>query len=236
MRTFISACGLLASATSVFGHSIFQDMWVNGVDDASTCTRMPPNNNPVTSVTSDDLRCNVGGDKGIAGICTAPAGGNMTVEMHAQIGDRSCANQAIGGNHYGPVLVYMSKVTDATTDPGSDSWFKVDEEGYNPSTKKWGTDTLNSNCGHRSFTVPASIAPGAYLVRAEAIALHVAQTVGGAQFYMSCYQVNITGGGAASPPGVSFPGAYSATDPGILIDIYKPIANYVIPGPTVFTG
>lgn len=66
----------------------------------------------------------------------------MTVEMHAQIGDRSCANQAIGGNHYGPVLVYMSKVNDATTDPGSGSWFKVDEEGYNPTTKKWGTVSI----------------------------------------------------------------------------------------------
>jgi hypothetical protein len=67
------------------------------------------------------------------------AGGNITVEMHAQKGDRSCANQAIGGNHYGPVLVYMSKVADSTKDVGSGEWFKVDEEGYNPTTKKWGT-------------------------------------------------------------------------------------------------
>jgi lytic cellulose monooxygenase (C1-hydroxylating) len=57
------------------------------------------------------------------------AGGNMTVGMHAQIGDRSFANQAIGGNYYGPVLIYMSKVTDATTEVGSGSWFKIDEEG-----------------------------------------------------------------------------------------------------------
>lgn len=53
----------------------------------------------------------------------------MTVGMHAQIGDRSFANQAIGGNYYGPVLIYMSKVTDATTEVGSGSWFKIDEEG-----------------------------------------------------------------------------------------------------------
>jgi lytic cellulose monooxygenase (C1-hydroxylating) len=45
----------------------------------------------------------------------------MTVEMHAQPGDRSCSNQAIEGNHFGPVIVYMSKVIDATTDPGSGS-------------------------------------------------------------------------------------------------------------------
>jgi lytic cellulose monooxygenase (C1-hydroxylating) len=67
------------------------------------------------------------------------AGGNMTVEMHAQPGDWSCSNQAIGGNYFGPVIVYMSKVTDATTDRGSGSWFKFDEEGYNSTTKEWGT-------------------------------------------------------------------------------------------------
>lgn len=134
------------------------------VDEFNTCTRVPPSNSPVTTVTSGDIRCNVGGSKGVTGICAAPAGGNMTVEMHAQPGDRSFSNQAIEGNHFGPVIVYMSKVTDATTDPGSGSWLKADEEGYNSTTKKWGTDTLNSNCGHRSFTIPASISPGAYLV------------------------------------------------------------------------
>jgi cellulase len=35
---------------------------------------------------------------------------------------------------------------------------------------------------------------------------------------------------------VSFPGAYKAIDPGILIGVYKPIIDYVIPGPAVFTG
>jgi cellulase len=33
----------------------------------------------------------------------------------------------------------MSKVADATTDVGAGSWFKVDEFGYDPATKKWGT-------------------------------------------------------------------------------------------------
>lgn len=66
-------------------------------------------------------------------------------------------------------------------------------------------DSLNSNCGKRVATVPASLAPGDYLVRAEAIALHSASAVGGAQFYMTCYQVTVTGSGTASPPGVQFP-------------------------------
>jgi len=63
----------------------------------------------------------------------------VTVEMHAQPGDRDCTKEAIGGNHYGPVLVYMSKVANAASDTGSGSWFKVAEEGYNPTTKIWGT-------------------------------------------------------------------------------------------------
>lgn len=29
----------------------------------------------------------------------------VTIEMHQQSGDRSCSNEAIGGAHYGPVLV-----------------------------------------------------------------------------------------------------------------------------------
>ena len=103
--------------------------------------------------------------------------------MHAQMNDRSCDNEAIGGNHFGPVIVYMSKVEDATTADGSGEWFKVDEFGYDAATSTWGTDKLNANCGKRSSKIPA----GDYLVRAEAIALHVAGSSGGAQFYMSCY-------------------------------------------------
>lgn len=97
--------------------------------------------------------------------------------------------------------------------------------------------TLNANCGKRSFTIPSTLAPGDYLLRAEVIALHVAGSVGGAQLYMSCFQLRVTGSGSKNPTGVLFPGAYSATDPGILINIYQTINNYTIPGPTtVFTG
>ncbi|TVY49864.1 putative endo-beta-1,4-glucanase D [Lachnellula occidentalis] len=132
----------------------------------------------------------------------------------------------------------MSKVVNAASDTGSGSgsWFKVAEEGYNPTTKIWGTDTLNTNCGKKSFIVPADLALGSYLVRAEAIALHTANTAGGAQFYMTCFQINLTGSGTATPTGVTFPGAYNASEPGILINIYDNLQSYTIPGPAVFTG
>ncbi|KAH9485904.1 putative endo-beta-1,4-glucanase D [Psilocybe cubensis] len=132
--------------------------------------------------------------------------------------------------------VYMAAVSDATSAVGSSaSWFKVAEMGM-PSNNPvyWGTEVLNDNCGHFTFTVPKDIAPGNYLVRAEVIALHVASSVGGAQFYMSCYQINVSGSGSAKPPTVKFPGAYSATDPGILINIYEPLSTYAIPGPTPY--
>jgi len=238
MKSFVAALGLLASATSVVGHATWQEMWVNGVDQAGKCVRLPPSNNPVTSVTSTDIRCNVGGTTGMSGLCTVAAGDTLTVEMHQQPDQRSCSNEAIGGNHYGPVIIYMGKVADATTSDGSgDIFFKVAEYGYTVSNETWGTMVLNDDCGKWNFTVPEDLAPGNYLVRAEVIALHVASSVGGAQFYMSCFQIDVTGSGTKTPTGVAFPGAYSANDPGILINIYETITSYDIPGPTaVFTG
>ncbi|KAB8299917.1 hypothetical protein EYC80_000160 [Monilinia laxa] len=228
---------LLNVMAVVMSHATFQELWINGVDQVGSCVRLPPSNSPVTDLTSTDLRCNLGGTVGVAGICAVAAGGSVTVEMHQQPGDRSCANEAIGGAHYGPVILYMSKVSNAATDTGSGSWFKVDQEGYNVTRQWWGTQTLNANCGKRSFIIPSTLAPGAYLLRAEVIALHVAGCLGGAQLYISCFQLNVTGSGTKTPTGVSFPGAYSATDPGILINIYQTITSYTIPGPTaVFTG
>lgn len=47
-------------------------------------------------------------------------------------------------------------------------------------------------------------------MRVEQIALHVASTYGGAQFYISCAQVNVVNGGNGTPgPLVSIPGVYT---------------------------
>nr|QHX39627.1 lytic polysaccharide monooxygenase 2 [Gelatoporia subvermispora] len=222
-------------AASVAAHATFQELWVNGVDMGSACVRMPLSNSPVTDVTSDDLACNVNATPS-DGVCSINPGDQVTVEMHQQPGDRSCATQAIGGDHYGPINIYLAKVADATSAVGYEqSWFKVNEMGL-PSDNPdyWATEVLNDNCGHYTFTVPEDIEPGNYLIRSEVIALHVASSVGGAQFYMSCFQVNVGGSGTVLPSGVSFPGAYSATDPGILINIYQQLDTYAIPGPSPY--
>lgn len=67
MKHIISLAALIASAMA---HSTFQELWVDGVDQEGTCIRTPPSNSPVTSATSTDIICNVGGTKGVAGLCS----------------------------------------------------------------------------------------------------------------------------------------------------------------------
>ncbi|EJC99207.1 uncharacterized protein FOMMEDRAFT_136574 [Fomitiporia mediterranea MF3/22] len=231
----LTTFAVLASAfASAVAHATFQEMWVNNVDQGSWCVRLPQSNSPVTDVSSTDIACNVNPHPA-SGLCSVNPGDSVTVEMHQQPNDRSCANEAIGGDHWGPVQVYMAKVDDAASaDGASASWFKISEMGLPSNNPEyWATEVLNDNCGHYTFTVP-SIAPGQYLLRAEVIALHVASSVGGAQFYMSCFQLNVGGSGSANPPTVKIPGAYSPQDPGILIDIYTSPKAYTIPGPTPY--
>jgi len=150
---------------------------------------LPPkqgSNSPVTSVNTNDIRCNANPGKA-SSKCSVPAGASITVEMHQQNGQRDCSQEGIGGNHFGPVMVYLSKVSDASTDTGSGKWFKIFELGYDAATKVWGNDGLNKGCGKQALKIPSNIAPGDYLLRAETIALHAAGQAGGAQFYMTCY-------------------------------------------------
>ena len=213
-------------------------------------------NSPVTDVTSTAIRCNAGTSPA-AFKCAVSPGSTVTVEMHQQSNDRSCANEAIGGAHYGPVSVYLSKVDDASTADGSSDWFKVFEDGWkasgsgNGDADYWGTKDLNTCCGKLDVPIPASLAAGDYLLRAEALALHSAASAGGAQFYMTCFQLQVGGGTAtrssskaravsgaraADYETVKFPGAYKASDPGIQINIYTKLSTYVVPGPTVIPG
>src|ERR1700709_2444030 len=49
-------------------------------------------------------------------------------------------------------------------------------------------------------------------------------------------QITVSGSGSATPAGVSLPGAYSASDPGILINIHAAMSTYVAPGPAIYSG
>ncbi|KAJ4418927.1 hypothetical protein N0V82_005276 [Gnomoniopsis sp. IMI 355080] len=235
MRTFLLAAVAGFAAHQVAGHATWQELWVDGVDKisvqfhrifhtpanvshGSTCARLPLSNNPVTDVTSNDIACNAGTSPAAAK-CSVNAGSVVTIEMHQQPNDRSCANEAIGGAHYGPVQVYMAKVTDASTAVGASSgWFKVFADtwantGSSGSDDAWGTKDLNTCCGKMDVKIPTDIAP-----------------------VLTCYQITVTGSGTASPATVKLPGAYAASNPGILINIYQTMTTYAAPGPTVYSG
>ncbi|KAF8853906.1 hypothetical protein BDZ45DRAFT_748070 [Acephala macrosclerotiorum] len=221
MRSSLLSAVVLIAVREVAGHALFQQLW-------SSCARVPASNSPVTDVGSTAFRCN--GRLGVAGKYTVAAGQTVTVEMHQQPGDRSCANEAIGGAHYGPVMVSLSTVADATEADGFARWFKIFQDSWSP------TSRLNKCCGRMNVVIPSDIAAGDYLLSAEVNALHTASSSGGAQFYMTCYQLSITGGGSASPSLVMFPGAYKASDPGIKVNIHAALATYVATGPTVYAG
>ncbi|KAF9012117.1 glycoside hydrolase family 61 protein [Hymenopellis radicata] len=248
---FFSLTAASLFVTTVAGHATFQQFWIGDVDAGSSCVRTPASNSPVTDVTSADIACNAGAASN-SGVCPIQPGDSVTVEMHQQPGDRSCANEAIGGIisvlslyvlaraflhlTHEPAQVYMAAVADATSAVGADAgWFKVSEMGLvSNNTDYFGSQVLNDNCGHYGFSIPSDIAPGDYLIRAEVIALHSASGTNGAQFYPSCYQVNVGGSGTATPDTVSLPGAYDASDPGILINIYTQLDTYAVPGPTLY--
>jgi cellulase len=196
----------------------------------------------VTDVTSNDIRCNAGTSP-VSYKCAVKGGDTVSIEIHQQPGDRTCTTEAIGGAHYGPVQAYLSAVSDSAAADGSSGWFKIyaDTWAKNPSGASgdddfWGTKDINTCCGRLDVVIPTDIAPGDYLLRAEALALHTASSTAGAQFYMSCYQLTVTSSGTAVPEAVLLPGAYSASDPGILINIHAALSTYIAPGPTVYSG
>ncbi|KAK0640365.1 putative endo-beta-1 [Lasiodiplodia hormozganensis] len=235
MKTQVySMFALAAAAKLANAHATVFAAWINDEDQglgnsASGYIRSPPSNSPITDVTSSDMACNVGGTTATAKTLEVKSGDKFTFEWHHN--NRDSGDDIIASSHKGPVMVYM-----APTEKGSagSGWVKIAEEGYSSGT--WAVDTLIANKGKHSITIP-DVPAGEYLLRPEIIALHEGNRQGGAQLYMECVQVKVTSDGSSTlPEGVSFPGAYTATDKGILFDIYGSFDSYPIPGPSVWDG
>ncbi|KAG6333736.1 hypothetical protein ID866_5349 [Astraeus odoratus] len=141
----------------------------------------------------------------------------------------------------GPIMTYMASCEDTTCDQYDSTdalWFKIDETGLTPGNMSWYQANLMTG-SPTNVTLPSDLAPGEYLIRHEIIALHLATTLGGAEFYPSCTQVKILGDQTGTPTSseeVTFPGGYSDTDPGIYDPtVFDTPVQYTFPGPPIAT-
>ncbi|KAI0592948.1 glycoside hydrolase [Biscogniauxia sp. FL1348] len=82
----------------------------------------------------------------------------------------------------------------------------------------------------KAASISAAVPSGKYLVRVESIALHQAQSVGGAQIYLSCAQVEVLGGGSGTPARTRCP------TPDCCGRTTPVPTSYAAPGPEVWVG
>ncbi|EPS43624.1 hypothetical protein H072_2440 [Dactylellina haptotyla CBS 200.50] len=238
----VAAVGLVASANA---HAIIQRVSVNGADKGLLVgLRAPNNNNPVGDVSSQDIICQQSGSTSSTVIPVAPGDKLGFLWQHIIGGPQGSgdADNPIASSHKGPIQVYLAKVDNAATSAKTGlKWFKIASEGLNGG--KWGVDTMIQGGGWWYTNLPNCLAPGDYLARVETIALHSAYTSQGCQFYISCAQFRVSGSGTWTGSNyLSFPGSYSQSDPGILINIYGSSGGpdnggkaYVAPGGAVQT-
>lgn len=228
MRSFATIMAAAALAQTAMAHYRFTSLIVGDeVTKEYEYVRQNSNmNSPVTDVTSKDLVCNVGGlDTGAQTKTHKVApGDNVGFALDTPI------------QHPGPLNVYMSKADgDVSKYDGSGDWFKIFTMGAN----KPGDNGLTFKADHLSkvtFDLPKDTPPGQYLLRVEHIGLHSASSFGGAQFYISCAQIEVSGSSTAKPsPTVKIPGVYTGHEDSLELSIYYPIPqNYQPPGPAVW--
>lgn len=221
----------LSLVGSSFAHIYLSSLHFDGKNlNEGECVRLTGSNSPISSVTSADMTCGFKpkADQPASTKCPVAAGSKMGMQWYHS-GPQN-PTDIVDASHRGPCIVYMAK----NNEDGNPKWFKIYENGYDTATKKFCVDTLITNLGLLEFTIPVDIEPGNYLVRGELIALHEAQKVGGAQPYVGCGEVTVTGKGKAKPATVVFPGAYKPEEPGIVFDIYNTITSYPVPGPALY--
>ena len=117
----------------------------------------------------------------------------------------------------------------STYNPGAAAvWFLVAQDGKH-ADGSWATDLLTTYAPYK-FTIPATLAPGNYIIRHEIWALQTASVYPGAQIYPTCIQVAVSGSGTKVPTTnlVAFPGYYTPNTPGIVFDIYNGPATYPV--------
>ncbi|KAH7306015.1 glycosyl hydrolase family 61-domain-containing protein [Stachybotrys elegans] len=182
-----------------------------------------PSNGPIENVNSNLMGCYEMPGRRSAAVQAVAAGSRIGFTSNAAIG------------HPGPMLWYMARVPDGQNvnswSPSGNVWFKIDQYGFRGGSG----NPFEVDMTEVYTTIPANLRPGNYLLRGEHIGLHVN---GAPQFYLSCAQLQVTGSGTATPTDlVAFPGAYSASHPGLMYNLYVGThTSYPYPGPAVWGG
>jgi len=189
--------------------------------------------NPILDATDPTIACNDDGTSGALQLTATVKAGTPIIAYWNQVWPHP----------YGPMLTYLAQCPGTTctgVNANTLKWFKIDQSGLISGTVYdgyWGSGKMIDQNSSWTTTIPATVPSGNYLIRFETIALHSLP----AQFYPECAQITITGGGSLAPTAaqlVSFPGAYSNSDPGLTIDIYSNAAQtettYPIPGPPLY--
>ncbi|GJC80819.1 putative endo-beta-1,4-glucanase D [Colletotrichum liriopes] len=240
--TFVlsAVLGLVSSASA---HYTFDKLLLNGAMQGGDNTYVRKHQNgymptkfkniPSGSISPNDadFSCN-------KGATAAPK--VLTVKA----GDKVALKQAFGGTgmlHPGPSQFYMSPVSNAASDKGTGTWYKVHQsllcKSGSPEFLRQGA-WCSYGEDNVSFTIPATIPNGQYLVRGEHIGLHGAHD-GQAEFYYACAQVEVTGNSATSIPGtgVKIPGVYKQSDAPVNFSVWGRSTSYdKAPGPDVIPG
>jgi len=186
--------------------------------------------NPYKDPKGTGITCGAGA-KNAALVAPVTAGSKMTMQWVAHPGQA-------WPHEMGPLITYMAKVPAGQTadkfNAAQGDFFKIQQTGQEG--KGWAVAKQMKLGTNYEVTVPKAIENGDYIMRHEIIALHLADKKGGAEFYTSCYQLRVTGGtgSGAVTPTVKFPGAYSATDPGIFAPkVFDSGFKYQFPGPAI---
>ncbi|KAI9437318.1 glycosyl hydrolase family 61-domain-containing protein [Lactarius indigo] len=228
---------ILALLPSVAAHGFVTKVVIDGKTYSGNVPNAKPTDSPIRQIadigpvkgaSNPDLNCGLS-----AQLATEVAPANPGSNLQFFWGNPGGSNWP---HDTGPLMTYMAACDTTTCDKfngSSAKWFKIDQIGRKSSGDWYQQDVMNGS--PVAVTLPTEVAPGDYLVRHEIIALHLAVSLGGAEFYPSCTQIRVGGSQSGTPnQTVSFPGAYSDNDPGIYDpNVYDNNAPYVFPGPPV---
>ncbi|KAF8893073.1 hypothetical protein BD779DRAFT_1670063 [Infundibulicybe gibba] len=208
----------------------------------------------IADPTSTDITCSIGADNGNRCCwCNCP-----DALEHMALGSLRSCPQLHGEMLWGLLFIQRRY---------GKPWFKIQQDSYVNGV--WASDTLAKSNFTYTVKIPSKIAPGNYLLRHENLACTARATLAvlnSTLFVCNllvcsipslpgphppillldfCYKLLthvpliVTGGGSLNPSGLSFPGTYTATDPGIHFNVYLgDAANkaYVPPGGAVYPG